>query len=63
MDTSKGDLGQAALIKKQLEKDKPPKVEVEEVAPQEVEKQAVTEAAKEVVALPIKKKRGRPRKT
>ena len=62
MDTSRGDLGKAALIKRQLEKDKPPKVEVEEVAPQEVEKQVITEAPKEAVALPIKKKRGRPPK-
>jgi hypothetical protein len=47
----KGDLGAAAVIKKQLEKDKPPKV----VEPEVVNTEPVAEE-------PVKKKRGRPKK-
>jgi hypothetical protein len=63
MDTSKGDLGQAALIKKQLEKDKPVPQIQPNILPEVDTKGVIVEEPKEVAAPPIKRGRGRPRKT
>jgi hypothetical protein len=52
-----GDIGEAAILRKEIEKDKPPKVEVVETE-QTVEPKVEVEK----VELPIKKKRGRPKK-